>query len=66
MYEPMSVEEYEKERKAELGEFLGGIIAAIYGSIRRGDFDKPSDYEKAAGRAHVSWGKYFRGLQKLA
>ena len=66
VYEPMSVEEYEKERKAELGEFLGGIIAAIYGSIRRGDFDKPSDYEKAAGRAHVSWEEYFRGLQDLA
>ena len=61
----MSVEEYEKERKAELGNFLGGVIAAIYGSIRRGDFDTPSDYEKAAGRPHMSWDEYFRRLQKL-
>lgn len=62
VYEAMSVEEYEQERKAELGEFLGGVIAAIYASIRRGDFDKASDFEVAAGRPHVGWDEYFGGL----
>lgn len=62
VYEALSVEDYEKERKTELGDFLGGVIAAIYASIRRGDFDKPSDYEVAAGRPHVGWGEYFGGL----
>lgn len=66
VYEPMSVEDYEKERKAELGEFLGGVIAAIYGSIRRGDFDVDSDFETATGRPHMSWEEYFQRLQKQA
>ncbi|MEM6803230.1 MAG: SDR family oxidoreductase [Bacteroidota bacterium] len=64
VYEPMTVEAYEQERKAELGEFLGGIIAAIYASIRRGDFDTASNFEAAAGRAHMSWEKYFEELHK--
>lgn len=65
VYEPLSVEAYEKERKAELGEFLGGVIAAIYASIRRGDFDKPSDFDVAAGRPHVGWREYFGTLPHI-
>ncbi|MAU16127.1 MAG: NAD(P)-dependent oxidoreductase [Muricauda sp.] len=50
----ISVEDYKKERQAALGEFLGTIIAGIYEGIRNGANDVPSDFEKAAGRAHKS------------
>ena len=62
IYEPMSVEAYKAERTEALGEFMGGIIAAIYGSIRNGDFDVKSNYEAAAGRPHITWDDYFRTL----
>jgi len=45
---------YEKERKAELGDFIGTIIAGIYNGIKKGVNDLPSDFEKAAGRPHKS------------
>lgn len=52
VYRPVSVADYEKDRKAELGEFMGTIIAGIYEGILNGANDVPSDYEKAAGRPH--------------
>lgn len=53
-FNSMSIEAYEEERKAELGEFLGTVIAGIYHGIRKGANELKSDYFKAAGRAHLS------------
>lgn len=61
-YEPMSVEDYRKDRVADLGEFIGTVIAGIYQGIREGKSDNPSDYFKAAGREHISWDAYFEKL----
>ena len=58
----MTVEEYRRERVAELGEFLGGMIAGIYAGIREGAMDNPSQYMKVAGREHKLWGDYFAGI----
>ena len=54
VFNSVSVEEYARERKAELGDFLGTIIAGIYEGIRNGANDLASDYEKASGRPHKS------------
>lgn len=62
VYRAMSVEEFRAERIAELGEFIGTIIAGIYQGIRDGALDNPSDFSAAAGRAHQSWDDYFKGL----
>ncbi len=62
IYTPMTVEEYRKDRVAELGEFLGTVIAGIYQGIRDGEADNPSHYLEAAGREHVSWSTYFASL----
>ena len=51
-FEDQTVEAYTAERQRELGDFLGTIIAGIYEGSRHGAFDVPSDFEKAAGRAH--------------
>ncbi len=61
-YRPMSVAEYRQQRIAELGDFIGNIIAGIYEGIRNGDADNPSDFVLAAGRTHESWQEYFNGL----
>lgn len=61
-YTPMSVEEYRKDRIAELGEFIGTVIAGIYHGIRDGDADNPSHYAEAAGREHASWQTFFAEL----
>lgn len=53
-FNSMSIGAYEEERKAELGEFLGTVIAGIYHGIRKGANDLKSDYSKAAGRAHLT------------
>ena len=53
-FNPVSVEAYEKDRKPELGDFMGTIIAGIYEGIGLGADDVSSDYEKAAGRPHAS------------
>jgi hypothetical protein len=53
-YNSVSVEAYEKERKAALGDFIGAVIAGIYHGIITGVNDVPSDFEKAAGRPHKS------------
>lgn len=51
-YNAVSFEAYLNERKAELGNFMGTIIAGIYQGIKEGANDVPSDFEKAAGRPH--------------
>ena len=61
-YTPMSVEEYRADRIAELGEFMGTIIAGIYQGIREGAADRPSHYMTATGRNHLGWDEYFSGL----
>lgn len=61
-YRSMSVEAYREDRIAELGAFLGGVIAGIYEGIRLGVFDTESDFEAAAGRPHQSWDDYFAAL----
>lgn len=53
-YNSVSVEAYETERKTELGDFIGTVIAGIYNGIKIGVNDVPSDFEKAAGRPHKS------------
>ena len=51
-YKSVSVEEYAKERKEALGEFLGSVIAGIYEAMRDSAYDINSDFEKATGRPH--------------
>ena len=51
-YSPVTIEAYEAERKEELGEFLGTVIAGIYTSMRNGAYEVASDFEQAAGRPH--------------
>jgi len=62
VYVPMTVEEFRAERTAELGEFLGTIIAGIYQGILDRKADNPSHFREAAGREHVSWPIYFAGI----
>jgi NAD(P)H dehydrogenase (quinone) len=64
VYDPISVEKYKQQRIEELGEYLGTIVSGIYASIRRGAFDIPSDYRRAAGRDHIGWSEYFKQLAK--
>lgn len=61
-YHSMSVDAYRKERIAELGEFIGSVIAGIYQGIREGKSNNPSDYAKATGRNHQSWTSYFNHI----
>jgi len=53
-FNSVSVDEYEEERKAELGDFIGTVIAGIYNGIKKGEYDVPSDFEEVAGRPHKS------------
>ncbi len=53
-FNSVSVEAYAEERKAELGEFMGTVIAGIYEGMLTGAYQVNSDYEKAAGRPHKS------------
>lgn len=62
-YIPVTVEEYRKERIAELGEFLGTVIAGIYQGIREGKAENPSHFIEAAGREHESWQTYFARIR---
>ncbi len=66
IYTPMTVEEYRKERIAELGEFLGTVIAGIYQGIREGKADNPSHFFEAAGREHQTWQTYFANIKSNA
>lgn len=54
VYTAVSIEDYATDRKKELGNFMGTIIAGIYEGIFAGANDVASDYEKAAGRPHLS------------
>ena len=62
-YRSLDVEAYRAERVAELGEFIGNVIAGIYQGIREGAYNAPSDFARAAGRAHQSWADFFRTLR---
>lgn len=53
-YHSVPVDAYEEERKAALGEFIGGVISGIYEGIKLGINDVLSDFEKASGRAHLT------------
>ena len=53
-FNSISFDEYLTERKAELGDFIGTVIAGIYEGIRNGVNDVPSDFERATGRPHKS------------
>ncbi|MEM9808786.1 MAG: SDR family oxidoreductase [Cyanobacteria bacterium P01_D01_bin.56] len=63
-YRAMTVDDYRRERIAELGEFMGTVIAGIYEGIRAGKADNPSDFLAAAGREHQSWQSYFMHLKQ--
>lgn len=65
-YRAMTVEEYRRDRVAELGEFIGTVIAGIYEGIREGKANNPSDFLAAAGREHQSWQDYFMGLKQVS
>jgi len=54
VFNPISVDDYAKERKQELGEFIGGVITGIYKGINDGVYNIHSDYEKATGRPFKS------------
>ena len=64
VYRPMSFEAFKADRIAELGEFIGTVIAGIYQGIRDGASDKSSDFEAAAGRPHQSWDNYFASIAR--
>ena len=61
----MTVEAYRDDRIAELGEFIGTVIAGIYEGIRNGEADNPSLYAEAAGREHVTWSAYFSRVRRV-
>lgn len=54
IYKSISVEEYTKQRKAALGNFMGTIIGGIYEGIRFDKFNPRSDFKKVTGRTHKS------------
>lgn len=62
IYEAMTPEAYLELQQKVNGEFLGKIIAGIYTKIRNDEFNIESDFEKAAGRRHISWEDYFKQL----
>ncbi len=53
-FKSISVEDYTKERQAELGNFIGPIIAGIYEGIKLGVNDVTSDFIKVTVRPHKS------------
>ncbi len=61
-YRSMSVAAYREERVAELGEFIGTVIAGIYEGILLGVLDCKSDFEAATGRDHKSWTEIFAAI----
>jgi NAD(P)H dehydrogenase (quinone) len=63
-FREMSVAEYREDRVAELGEFLGNVIAGIYEGIRKGAVNNESHFEKAAGRPHQIWSDYFTRISR--
>ena len=65
-YRAMTVEDYRRDRTAELGEFMGTVIAGIYEGIREGKVNNPSDFLTVAGREHQSWQDYFTILKQVS
>jgi NAD(P)H dehydrogenase (quinone) len=63
-YVPMTVDEYRAERVAELGDFLGTVIAGIYEGIRNGASNNESHFFRAAGREHQTWPEFFGALKR--
>lgn len=63
-FRTMSVAEYRAWRVAELGEFMGTVVAGIYEGIREGHFCEPSHFAEVAGREHQAWADYFAGLAR--
>lgn len=59
-YREMTVKEYLEDRQAELGDFLGTVIAGIYEGIRNGAANQESQFAQVAGRKHQSWDDYFQ------
>ena len=53
-YTSIAVEEYTKQRKDALGDFLGTVIGGIYEGIRTGKFEGKSDFQEVAQRPHQS------------
>lgn len=64
VFNSVTVADYLTERKAELGEFMGTVIAGIYESIKNGANDIPSDFEKATGRLHKSMLEVMKEFKK--
>ncbi|MEY8097401.1 SDR family oxidoreductase [Falsihalocynthiibacter sp. S25ZX9] len=64
IYRAMSFDDYKADRIAELGAFIGTIIAGIYQGIQNGALDIPSDFATAAGRPHQSWQEYFGSISE--
>lgn len=62
VYRSMTVEEYIEDRVAELGPFIGTVIAGIYEGIRSGALDNVSDFEAVAGRPHQTWDDFFHQI----
>lgn len=52
IFNSISVEAYTKERKTELGDFMGTIIAGIYEGILNGIYNLKSDFNIVTGRQH--------------
>lgn len=65
VYHSVSVEDYVTERKSELGDFLGTVIAGIYQGIRNGANNVSSDFEKAAGRPHKTSLEVIKSIKKF-
>jgi NAD(P)H dehydrogenase (quinone) len=63
-FNPITADEYEEERKAELGEFIGTVVAGIYDGIKKGVNNVPSDFEQAAGRPHKSTVQMMKGFKE--
>lgn len=63
-YREMTPAEFVVDRTAELGPFLGPIIAGIYDGIRQGVFRTPGDFEAVAGRPHVGWDAFFGAFNR--
>lgn len=64
VFNSVTVADYLTERKAELGEFMGTVIAGIYEGIKNGANDIPSDFEKATGRLHKSMLEVMKEFKK--
>jgi len=63
-YKSVTVEEYSRERREALGDFMGTIIAGIYEGIRNGANNVQSDFEKAAGRPHKTPREMIEAIKK--